>query len=151
MPVNPASTGINVNELIDLAGVRECLQFFTREKQWINEAHLEFCRIPAPTFLEAERAAWFQEKFRSLGWDSSIDRAGNVIASLGTRTLHRRDRASRYRPRASQQRGHRGGCRWPFPRPRRLRQRRGTGGAAGARPSLEDRAAGRCPGQSCCW
>jgi hypothetical protein len=36
MPVNPASTGTNVNELIDLAGVRECLQFFTREKQWIR-------------------------------------------------------------------------------------------------------------------
>jgi acetylornithine deacetylase/succinyl-diaminopimelate desuccinylase-like protein len=83
MPLNPALTGNNVNELIDLAGVRESLQFFTREKQWINEAHLEFCRIPAPTFLEAERAAWFQEKFRSLGWDSSIDRAGNVTATLG--------------------------------------------------------------------
>jgi acetylornithine deacetylase/succinyl-diaminopimelate desuccinylase-like protein len=83
MPLNPASTGINVNELIDLAGVRECLQFFTREKQWINESHLEFCRIPAPTFLEAARASWFQEKFRSLGWDSTIDRAGNVTASLG--------------------------------------------------------------------
>jgi tripeptide aminopeptidase len=83
MPLNPVSTGINVNELMDLTGVRDCLQFFTREKQWINEAHLEFCRIPAPTFLEAARAAWFQEKFRSLGWDSAIDRAGNVTASLG--------------------------------------------------------------------
>jgi acetylornithine deacetylase/succinyl-diaminopimelate desuccinylase-like protein len=83
MPPNPALTGTNVNELIDLAGVRESLQFFTREKQWINEAHLEFCRIPSPTFLEAERAAWFQEKFRSLGWDSTIDRAGNVTATLG--------------------------------------------------------------------
>jgi len=83
MAANSASTGVNVNELIDLAGVRECLQFFTREKQWINEAHLEFCRVPAPTFLEAERGTWFQEKFRSLGWDSNIDRAGNVTASLG--------------------------------------------------------------------
>src|SRR5690242_1846920 len=83
MAANSASTGVNVNELIDLAGVRDCLQFFTREKHWINETHLEFCRVPAPTFLEAERAAWFQEKFRSLGWDSTIDRAGNVTASLG--------------------------------------------------------------------
>ncbi|MBS1855160.1 MAG: M20/M25/M40 family metallo-hydrolase [Acidobacteria bacterium] len=75
--------GINVNEITELAGVRDCLQFFTREKQWINEAHLEFCRVPAPTFMEAERAAWFQERFRALGWESAIDRAGNVIASLG--------------------------------------------------------------------
>ena len=83
MPANPASTGSNFSELADHAGVRECLQFFTREKQWINETHLQICRIPAPTFLEQERAAWFQEQFRGLGWDSSIDRAGNVLAAVG--------------------------------------------------------------------
>jgi len=83
MAANTASTGVNVNELTEIAGVRECLQFFTREKQWINEMHLEFCRVPAPTFMEGERASWFQERFRTLGWEASIDRAGNVIASLG--------------------------------------------------------------------
>ena len=83
MAANTASSGVNVNELIELGGVRECLQFFTREKQWINEVHLEFCRVPAPTFLEAERAAWFQERFRALGWEAAIDRAGNVTAYLG--------------------------------------------------------------------
>lgn len=74
---------IDVNAITQLPGVRDCLLFFTREKQWINEAHLEFCRVPAPTFLEAERAAWFLDRFRALGWDASIDRAGNVVASLG--------------------------------------------------------------------
>jgi acetylornithine deacetylase/succinyl-diaminopimelate desuccinylase-like protein len=64
--------------------LRECLQWFTREKQWINEMHLQLCRVPAPTFLEQERAAWFLERFRALGWDASIDRAGNVIASQGS-------------------------------------------------------------------
>ena len=83
MAANTASTGVNVNELTEIAGVRECLQFFTREKQWINEMHLEFCRVPAPTFMEGERASWFLERFRNLGWDASIDRAGNVTASLG--------------------------------------------------------------------
>src|ERR1035438_862892 len=83
MPANPASMGSNFSELADHAGVRECLQFFTREKQWINETHLQICRIPAPTFLEQERAAWFQEQFRGLGWDSTIDRAGNVLAAVG--------------------------------------------------------------------
>ena len=58
--------------------MRECLQWFTREKQWINEIHLQLCRIPAPTFLEQERAAWFADQFRTLGWNASIDRAGNV-------------------------------------------------------------------------
>ena len=75
--------GVNLGELTEHRGVRECLQWFTREKQWINEVHLQLCRIPAPTFLEQERAAWFLEQFKTLGWDASIDRAGNVIASSG--------------------------------------------------------------------
>jgi len=84
MAANTASAGINIGELTEQRGVRECLQWFTREKQWINEAHLQLCRVPAPTFVEQERAAWFQEQLRAAGWDASIDRAGNVIASLGS-------------------------------------------------------------------
>jgi acetylornithine deacetylase/succinyl-diaminopimelate desuccinylase-like protein len=83
MGVNTASTGTNINELGELPGVREALQFFTREKQWINEIHLQCCRVPAPTFMEQERAAWFLEQFKSFGWDATIDRAGNVIATVG--------------------------------------------------------------------
>ncbi len=74
---------MNVSELADHTVIRECLQFFTREKQWINEIHLQLCRVPAPTFMEQERAAWFLEQFRSYGCDASIDRAGNVLAAFG--------------------------------------------------------------------
>ncbi len=83
MAANTASTGNHLSELAELPGVRDCLQFFTREKQWINEVHLQLCRIPAPTFLEQERAAWFLQQFRGLGWEASIDRAGNVLAAVG--------------------------------------------------------------------
>ncbi len=83
MAPNTALSGMNLSELTDHAGVRECLQFFTREKQWINEVHVQLCRVPAPTFLEQERAAWFLEQLRSYGCDASIDRAGNVVAALG--------------------------------------------------------------------
>ena len=83
MAANTASTGIDLGELADHPGVRECLQFFTREKQWINEVHVQLCRVPAPTFLEQERAAWFLEQFRSYGCDAAIDRAGNVVAAFG--------------------------------------------------------------------
>ena len=76
-------TGINISDVAGHRGVRDCLQFFTREKQWINETHLQLARIPAPTLLEQERAVWFQEQFRSAGWKSAIDRAGNVVATLG--------------------------------------------------------------------
>jgi len=78
-----ALSAVNLSELTEHRGVRECLQWFTREKQWINETHLQLCRIPAPTFLEQERAAWFADQFRALGWNTSIDRAGNVLASDG--------------------------------------------------------------------
>lgn len=79
----PTAAGINIGELAGDRGVRECLQWFTREKQWINEIHLQLCRVPAPTFLEQERAAWFQEQLRSFGWNTCIDRTGNVIANNG--------------------------------------------------------------------
>ena len=79
----PAAAGINIGELAGERGVRDCLQWFTREKQWINEIHLQLCRVPAPTFLEQDRAAWFQEQLRSFGWNTSIDRTGNVIAAHG--------------------------------------------------------------------
>jgi acetylornithine deacetylase/succinyl-diaminopimelate desuccinylase-like protein len=78
-----ASSGINLNELATLPGVKDTLQFFTREKTWINEIHLQCCRVPAPTFMEQERAAWFLDQFRTFGWDAFIDRAGNVIATAG--------------------------------------------------------------------
>jgi tripeptide aminopeptidase len=78
-----ATAGLNLGELTEHRAVRECLQWFTREKQWINEVHLQLCRVPAPTFLEQERAAWFLDQFRSFGWESAIDRAGNVVATHG--------------------------------------------------------------------
>lgn len=69
-------------ELAASAGVREVLQYFTREKQWVNEMHLQVCRVAAPTFMEQERAEWMSSTLRSLGWHTSIDRAGNVLAAL---------------------------------------------------------------------
>jgi tripeptide aminopeptidase len=78
MPISASTVG----ELADLRSVRESLLWFTREKQWINETHLALCRIPAPTFLEQERAEWMAAQFCSIGCHASIDRAGNVLATL---------------------------------------------------------------------
>lgn len=82
MAANTAA-GWNIGDLAEQRGVRDCLQWFTREKQWINEIHLQLCRVPAPTLMEQDRAAWFLEQFRAAGWDAAIDRAGNVIATAG--------------------------------------------------------------------
>jgi tripeptide aminopeptidase len=78
-----AASTISVGELADERPVRDCLQWFTREKQWINETHLALCRIPAPTFLEQQRAEWMAAQFRALGCEAALDRAGNVVATLG--------------------------------------------------------------------
>jgi len=69
-------------EVAERAGIREALQWFTREKQWVNEIHLQLCRVPAPTFLEQQRAEWIASQFRAIGWHVGIDRAGNVLASI---------------------------------------------------------------------
>jgi tripeptide aminopeptidase len=86
MAANPVPAAVPVADVAQLRGVRECLQWFTREKQWINEIHLELCRIPAPTFLEQQRAEWMAAQFRAFGWRSQIDRAGNVVAFLNEKS-----------------------------------------------------------------
>ena len=67
-------------ELSRATPLRDALQWFAHEKQWINEQHLQLCRISAPTFLEARRAEWMLNQFRAIGWIARIDRGGNVLA-----------------------------------------------------------------------
>ncbi len=82
MAANLVPAGPSVGDVAELRGIRECLQWFTREKQWINETHLQLCRVPAPTFLEQERAEWMLGQLRASGWEATLDRAGNVIATM---------------------------------------------------------------------
>ena len=82
MATNVAPSVLLVGDVAQADGIREALQWFTREKQWINEQHLELCRIPSPTFLERRRAEWIAAQFKSYGCDTQIDRAGNVLAFL---------------------------------------------------------------------
>ncbi len=72
----------SVADLARSPGLRTALDWFRRERAWINEQHLKLCRVPAPTFLEQKRAEWMTERFRELGWESRLDRAGNVVAAL---------------------------------------------------------------------
>ena len=79
--MGPMPGGIeSVAELAQMDGVRECLQLLVRDKQWVNEKHLELCRIAAPTFFEQQRAEWMARQFSELGYEARIDRAGNVTA-----------------------------------------------------------------------
>ena len=73
--------GRRVALLADDPNLLDAQRWLSRERQWINEQHLAVCRIPAPTFFEARRGAWFADQLRRFGWDSTIDRAGNVLAT----------------------------------------------------------------------
>ena len=75
----------SVAELSAAPGVRAALDWFRRERLWIQDQHLKLCRIPAPTFFEQKRAEWIAARFRDLDWDAKIDRAGNVVATLERR------------------------------------------------------------------
>lgn len=65
--------------------MRAALEWFRRERVWIQEQHLKLCRVAAPTFFEQKRAEWMAARFRELAWDAKIDRAGNVVAALERR------------------------------------------------------------------
>ncbi|HEY2842747.1 MAG TPA: M20/M25/M40 family metallo-hydrolase [Bryobacteraceae bacterium] len=72
----------SVADLARSPELRVPLDWFRRERAWINEQHVKLCRIAAPTFLEEKRAEWMAERFRELGWEARLDRSGNVVASL---------------------------------------------------------------------
>ncbi len=83
--------GESVSDLARAPHVRSALEWFRKERAWINDQHLKVCRVPAPTFLEEKRAAYMQERFRELGWEAWTDRAGNVLAALPGRRLRSGD------------------------------------------------------------
>jgi tripeptide aminopeptidase len=81
LPADPPLSKIAA-ELAGTPPLRDALQWFVRQKQWINEQHLQLCRVPASTFFEQRRAEWMLAQFRALGCVARIDRGGNVIAHL---------------------------------------------------------------------
>jgi tripeptide aminopeptidase len=82
VPGRPSLATVTAGELAGSPDIRDVLRWFTREKQWVNDIHLRLCRVPAPTFLERERAEWFAAQLRSIGWHAWIDDAGNVLSTL---------------------------------------------------------------------
>jgi acetylornithine deacetylase/succinyl-diaminopimelate desuccinylase-like protein len=72
-----------VAEMAARPAMRDALNWFQRNRNWINEHHLELCRVPSATFFEQRRAEFMAERLRELGWESRIDRAGNVVAYPG--------------------------------------------------------------------
>jgi tripeptide aminopeptidase len=86
----PAAELRRIAQLSEAPAVAEAQRWFARERSWINEVHLQLCRIPAPTFFEQGRAEWFRQQLEELTWRASIDRAGNVLAAFRADQTRRR-------------------------------------------------------------
>lgn len=68
---------------LQTAAVEENLAWFAETFEQILEETLHLCRIPAPTFEEAERATYVAERMRAIGLaDVAIDPIQNVTGLL---------------------------------------------------------------------
>jgi len=82
-PPRQASDSRRIAQLAERTELFQAQRWFARERAWINDVHLQLCRVAAPTFFEQPRAEWFQRELSSLGWNATLDRAGNVLATFG--------------------------------------------------------------------
>jgi tripeptide aminopeptidase len=68
--------------LADNARVREALNWFGNNLDWINEQQIRLTEIPAPSFQEEKRAAAVKALFASEGLAIHTDKIGNVVGEL---------------------------------------------------------------------
>jgi len=68
--------------LAEEPAIATALAWLAAEKRWIQEKHLELCRIAAPTFQEQRRAEWMVSQFRTMGCEARLDKAGNVLCQV---------------------------------------------------------------------
>ena len=68
--------------LLENERVRIALDWFTPNIPWVNDQQARLTEIPAPPFLEAERAAALKALLAEAGLVVQIDRTGNVIGEL---------------------------------------------------------------------
>jgi tripeptide aminopeptidase len=82
MSVGRPDLTTDLDGLLSMPEIREAAGWFAANKAWLQEQQIAVCRVPAPTFLEEQRAEHMRALFTTLGYQSRIDPAGNTIASL---------------------------------------------------------------------
>jgi tripeptide aminopeptidase len=75
-----------LNQLADSAKVRRALDYLKATEENTISDQIKACEIPAPTFKEEKRAAYFKQRFTELGLKNvRIDAIGNTLGErLGT-------------------------------------------------------------------
>ena len=61
--------------------VQTALDILRRDNAWTLEQQVSLCEIPAPPFKEGPRAAAYARRMEALGYRTTIDQVGNVIAT----------------------------------------------------------------------
>ena len=80
-----ASAQRRIARLASLPAVHRAFHWLHLHQPQLRQWQLEMVRIPAPTFHESARAAWFLDRFHQLGLtDIHQDEAGNTLAELGS-------------------------------------------------------------------
>jgi acetylornithine deacetylase/succinyl-diaminopimelate desuccinylase-like protein len=74
------SGGGAVGQLLASPKVKQALEALkASEPRTVNE-QIKICEIPAPSFKEGQRAAWFKQRFAEIGLKNvRLDKAGNVL------------------------------------------------------------------------
>jgi acetylornithine deacetylase/succinyl-diaminopimelate desuccinylase-like protein len=81
--MTPAAHNARITSLAAQRAVHQAFAWLHLHEPQLRRWQLEFLAIPAPTFAEADRAAWFAERFTQLGLaNAHIDAAGNALAEL---------------------------------------------------------------------
>lgn len=84
LPPTPLRRSIPPAEITDLAIWEQLVRSVDDHREWLEQAQIELTQIPAPTFREAERAAYVAKRFAEMGLERvRMDEAGNVIAERG--------------------------------------------------------------------
>ncbi len=78
--VKAQTADATIKQILVSPKVKQALEHLkTSEAETINE-QIKVCEIPAPTFHEEQRAAWFKQRFTGLGLKNvRIDKIGNVL------------------------------------------------------------------------
>jgi acetylornithine deacetylase/succinyl-diaminopimelate desuccinylase-like protein len=79
-----ATAQLRIARLAATPAVHRAFHWLHLHQLQLRQWQMELIRIPAPTFGEQARAAWFLERFQALGLSNPhLDSAGNALAELG--------------------------------------------------------------------
>ena len=77
-----------IAELASDRAVHRAFGWLHLHERTLRRWQMEFLEIPAPSFGEVERAAWFCERFQEIGLEGAgIDGEGNAVAELAARNV----------------------------------------------------------------